>query len=126
MRLRGNTVQREQRAKKGKSQRGKKPQHGGARQQRRGALCSGKAELYVYVKKRMDSGRMNKSCFIFHSKTKESKILVRQFPVVASRGYREPRMVQLLSNLRKGVNGLGNNLQTVFLTPCGTFSNSCF
>lgn len=54
MRLGGNTVQvekREQRAKRGKSQGGKKPQSGGARQQGRGALCSGKAELYVYVKK---------------------------------------------------------------------------
>lgn len=54
MRLSGNTAQvekRERRAKRGKSQGGKKPQQGRARQHRRGALRSGKAELYVYVKK---------------------------------------------------------------------------
>lgn len=27
---------------------------------------------------------------------------------------------------RKGVNGLGNNLQIVLLTLCGTFANLCF
>lgn len=85
---------REGRAKRGKSRGGKKPQWGGARQHDRGALWSGKAELYAYVKKEWTQVELTKLFHLFTPRQKNKrKTLVRQFPVVASRGYRESRMV---------------------------------